>query len=155
MVNVTEIKEFCESDVYQSAILELQSKMPNIFFTSDDIQMYNIFSKMVNNSELDITTLKNEIISNLNNLINYGKLRLTDKSYNEDDFSDDYNNEEKSKLISFSYSQLILIQITIEYFFITKRTKDNLMSFIKKQKIPSPKKFLNELYETYSKINIT
>lgn len=154
MIATKEVKEFCESNIYQSAILELKRNIPNISFTPDDTQMYNIFSKMIFNSELDIKNLESEIIINLKNIIHYGKLRLIDQNYNEEDFLDGYDGDEKSQLISFSYSRLILIQIVIEYFFITRKTRKDFMAFLKKQKIPSASKFLDEIYDLYSKSNI-
>lgn len=154
MIATKEVKEFCESNIYQSAILELKRNIPNISFTPDDTQMYNIFSKMIFNSELDIENLESEITINLKNIIHYGKLRLIDQNYNEEDFLDGYDGYEKSQLISFSYSRLILIQIVIEYFFITRKTRKDFMAFLKKQKTPSASKFLDEIYDLYSKSNI-
>lgn len=153
MVSIKELKEFCESDLYQSAILALQYEIPSISFTPDDIQMYNIFSKMISNSELDIESMESEMTINLINIIHYGKLRLVDQDYNEEDFLEGYESNEKSKLISASYSRLILIQIVIEYFFITRKTRKDFMAFLKKQKIPSASKFLDEVYELFLKSN--
>lgn len=53
--------------------------------------------------------------------------------------------------ISYSYSKLILLQMVLEYFYLKNNKKEEFLIFLKKQKIPSPKKFLNELLFIFEK----
>lgn len=152
MITAKEIKEFYEHDFYQSAILQLKEKIESLSFSDDDFQMYNIFSKMVNNSGFELQQLQDEITKNIDHLINYAKLRIFYPN-NEDDFLEGYENEEQPRLISSSFSQLILIQLTIEYLFITQKTRKEFTQFLKQQKTPAVKRFIDEIYDIYSKSN--
>lgn len=154
MVTTLDIKEFTQSNFYNNLFIELDKSLPQITFNNEsDYQMYNIFAKMLNNANLSISDLYNINTNEFKNVISYGLKRLLHDIEDDGDFSEGYDldDDDKDEVISFSYDKIILIQILVEYLLLTQRTKNEFMDFLKKQKIPSAKKFLNELIDIFEK----
>lgn len=152
MVTPLEIKNFTQGEFYQNLFNKLKNRLPMIYFSEDDIQMYNIFTKMLNNSHLSFNDLLNKIEQE--HLLQYGEARLVDEVYSNNDFLEgyDYDFDEIPETISYSYSKLILIQIMIEYFYLSNNKKEELLHFLKKQRIPRANNFLDEIYNIFEKI---
>lgn len=151
MVTALEIKNFAQGEFYQNLFNKLQNRLPMINFSEDDMQMYNIFAKMINNSDLSLQELIN--INNLESLLKYGKARLLNEIGSNEDFLEGYDadSDDLPETISYSYSKLILIQMMIEYFYLDNNKKGEFLTFLKKQKIPSAKKFSDELISILEK----
>lgn len=151
MVTALEIKNFTQGEFYQSLFDRLQTRLPIVHFSEDDMQMYNIFAKMINNSTLSLHELIN--INDQESLLKYGKARVLNEINTNEDFLEGYEagQDDIPETISYSYSKLILLQMMLEYFYLKNNKKEEFLIFLKKQKIPSPKKFLNELLFIFEK----
>lgn len=117
MVTALEIKNFTQGEFYQSLFDRLRNRLPMINFSEDDMQMYNIFAKMINNSNLSLHELINA--NNQESLLKYGKARLLNEINTNEDFLEGYEAESDDipETISYSYSKLILLQMMLEYFY--------------------------------------
>ncbi|WP_424405475.1 hypothetical protein [Pasteurella sp. PK-2025] len=151
MVSINELKNFITSTFCTDLFTKLEECSPNIVFNkNENIQMQNIFAQMLNNANLATTDFLKLTESDKERLIRYALLRLsTEIQSNSEDNNED---KEPDELISYSYDMLIIIQLLIEYYLFTNKSKDDFMLFLKKQRIPSAKKFFEELSAIFYKI---
>ncbi|HDR1023048.1 TPA: hypothetical protein QB352_002367 [Pasteurella multocida] len=151
MVSINELKNFITSTFCTDLFTKLEECSPHIVFNkNENIQMQNIFAQMLNNANLATTDFLKLTESDKERLIRYALLRLsTEIQSNSEDNNED---KEPDELISYSYDMLIIIQLLIEYYLFTNKSKDDFMFFLKKQRIPSAKKFFEELSAIFHKI---
>lgn len=134
MVTTIEVKEFINSNMYVRLLYDLNI---NVRDMEVSIQQLNIFSTMINNAELSVQDLEYIINNYYYEIIDYTILYLEEFSTNEN--------------VDRFYTKTILIPFLIDYYFFSKKNIDGYQKFLKKEKMPSYKKFSNKIEMLFQK----